>query len=143
MQLKKGLNALTQTCISRKRRNRGSLNCRKFKSTTEAQKKKKVKPFNKLEPSHSSMSQTLELSKKKKLTPIKKVFKMDTAVRTKAGTNGKQLKINQDIAIVEHFVPHGVRLYCVCDGHGLNGHMVSAFIKNHLISKYLANKERI
>ena len=89
------------------------------------------------------MSQTLELSKKKKLTPIKKLFKADIAVRTKAGTNGKQLKINQDITIVENFHPYGIKLFCVCDGHGLNGHMVSAFIKNHLTSKYFANKERI
>lgn len=54
-------------------------------------------------------------------------------VRTKAGTNGHQTKVNQDIAIVDSF-QHGVKLYCVCDGHGLNGHLVSAFIKQKLLS---------
>lgn len=53
-----------------------------------------------LEPSTNSMSQTVEMSKKKKLTPIRKTFKMESVVKTKAGTNGKQQKINQDIAIV-------------------------------------------
>lgn len=28
-------------------------------------------------------------------------------------------------------------MYCVCDGHGLNGHHVSNFIKIHLISIHL------
>lgn len=55
-------------------------------------------------------------------------------MRTKAGLNGRQTKINQDIAIVEEKLPHGLKLYCVCDGHGLNGHLVSAFIKGALIS---------
>ena len=68
---------------------------------------------------------------------------MQAVTKTKAGTNGKQTKINQDIAIIETALPHGVKLFCVCDGHGLNGHLVSAFIKNHLISKYMSNKEKI
>ena len=88
-------------------------------------------------------SPTLELSTKKKLIPIQKSFKLHGAIRTKAGTNGKQIKINQDIAIVESALPHGVKLYCVCDGHGLNGHLVSAFIKANLLSKYISNKESI
>lgn len=89
------------------------------------------------------MSATLELGKKKKLLPIKKFSSnMDVAVKTKAGTNGKQLKTNQDVAIVETSLPHGVKLFCVCDGHGLNGHMVSAFIKNNLISTFISNKEK-
>jgi len=37
---------------------------------------------------------------------------------------------------------HNLRLYCVCDGHGLNGHLVSAFIKANLISKYLTIKRK-
>ena len=61
---------------------------------------------------------------------------MHSVTKTKAGTNGKQTKINQDIAIVENTLPHGVKLFCVCDGHGLNGHLVSAFIKQHLVSTY-------
>jgi serine/threonine protein phosphatase PrpC len=38
------------------------------------------------------------------------------------------------MAIVDEKMPHGIKLYCVCDGHGLNGHLVSAFIKTNLIS---------
>lgn len=26
-----------------------------------------------------------------------------------------------------------MKLYCVCDGHGQNGHQVSAYIKSHLL----------
>lgn len=37
---------------------------------------------------------------------------------------------------------HNLRLYCVCDGHGLNGHLVSAFIKANLISKHLTIKRK-
>jgi serine/threonine protein phosphatase PrpC len=25
-------------------------------------------------------------------------------------------------------------MFCVCDGHGINGHIVSAFIRSHLVS---------
>ena len=68
-------------------------------------------------------------AKKKKLIPLLQIPQKPTfIIKTKAGTNGLQTKINQDIAIVESF-QHGVKLYCVCDGHGLNGHKVSAFIK--------------
>jgi len=54
--------------------------------------------------------------------------------KSKAGTTGKQAKINQDIAIIDIKLPFEVKLFCVCDGHGLNGHLVSAFIKSHLLS---------
>lgn len=38
----------------------------------------------------------------------------------------------------------GLKLYCVCDGHGLNGHLVSAFIKIHLISNiYIKLRENL
>ena len=88
--------------------------------------------------STASLSATLEpSSKKKKLIPIQSSFRIQEIIKTRAGTNGKQNKINQDIAIVENTLPHGVKLYCVCDGHGLNGHLVSAFIKQFLISTYL------
>lgn len=82
------------------------------------------------------MSATLDATnRKKKLLPLSHPFKSQIAVKTKAGTNGNQIKTNQDIAIIETNLPHSVRLYCVCDGHGLNGHLVSAFIKHNLISK--------
>jgi serine/threonine protein phosphatase PrpC len=59
---------------------------------------------------------------------------MHYVTKTKAGTTGKQTKINQDIAIAETKLLFGLKLFCVCDGHGLNGHLVSAFIKANLIS---------
>lgn len=80
-------------------------------------------------------------TKKLRLVPLRNV-NYATAVRTKAGTNGKQTKINQDIAIVEEKLPHNLKLYCICDGHGLNGHLVSAFIKTALISNAPAYKEK-
>ena len=92
------------------------------------------------------MSATLEVStkKKNKLQPIKAPYKMHHVTKTKAGSNGKQTKINQDIAIIETKLPFGLKLFCVCDGHGLNGHLVSSFIRTHLISKtYISNKEKI
>jgi len=39
-------------------------------------------------------------TKKNKLTPLKNQA-YQFVIRTKAGTNGKQTKINQDVAIVE------------------------------------------
>lgn len=81
------------------------------------------------------MSATLDATnKKKKLLPLSHPFKSQIVIKTKAGTNGNQTKINQDIAIVDTNLPYGVKLYCVCDGHGLNGHLVSAFIKQCLLS---------
>jgi serine/threonine protein phosphatase PrpC len=65
------------------------------------------------------------------------------ATRTKAGTNGKQPKINQDMAILESKLPFGVRLFAVCDGHGVNGHIVSSYIKVHLISNLALSEEKI
>ena len=55
--------------------------------------------------------------------------------RTKAGCNGKKTKINQDAILCETKLPHGVKLFCVADGHGLNGHHVSDFIRTELVSK--------
>ena len=88
---------------------------------------------------------TLELNSptRRKLMPIKSV-NYPYVVRTKAGTTGKQTKINQDVAIIEEKFPHGIKLYCVCDGHGLNGHLVTAFIKTSLISRseYIKRKSK-
>jgi hypothetical protein len=39
-------------------------------------------------------------TKKKKLIPITQTFRSQAVVKTKAGTNGNQTKINQDIAII-------------------------------------------
>lgn len=61
-------------------------------------------------------------------------------IKTKAGTNGKQVKINQDCGFIEQKLPFGLKCYFVCDGHGLNGHIVSAYIKTHMISKWLIIK---
>lgn len=63
-------------------------------------------------------------------------------IKTKAGTNGKQVKINQDCAFVDQKLPFGLKCYCVCDGHGLNGHIVSSFIKTHMMSTIFLTKER-
>ncbi len=63
-------------------------------------------------------------------------------IKARAGTNGKQTKINQDSAFIDQKLPFGLKLYCVCDGHGLNGHIVSQYIKAHMISKFLITKER-
>lgn len=75
-------------------------------------------------------------SKTNKLEPLpaQRHAKLTYAVKTKAGTNGKQAKTNQDIALVDVKLPFGVKLFGVCDGHGVNGHVVSAFIKSHLLS---------
>lgn len=59
---------------------------------------------------------------------------MHWSCKTKAGTSGKQTKINQDIAIADGKFPFGIKVFGICDGHGLNGHLVSAYIKSHLIS---------
>jgi serine/threonine protein phosphatase PrpC len=71
------------------------------------------------------------------LEPLQKSFKISYAVKSKAGTNGKQTKVNQDIALIDVKLPFGIKLFGVCDGHGVNGHLVSAFIKAHMISNTL------
>ena len=43
------------------------------------------------------------------------------------------MKINQDIEIIDQKMPLGVKMFGICDGHGVNGHHVSAFIKKKLI----------
>jgi serine/threonine protein phosphatase PrpC len=73
-------------------------------------------------------------SKKTKLEPIPKQNKIHFVSKTKAGTTGKQTKINQDMPIIEMKFPFGIKLFAVCDGHGLNGHLVSSFIKTHFLS---------
>lgn len=60
-------------------------------------------------------------------------------MKTKAGTTGKHSKTNQDMAMIDVKLPFGIQLFGVCDGHGVNGHLVSFFIKIHLLSTLLAN----
>lgn len=45
------------------------------------------------------------------------------------------MKINQDIDIINQKLPLGLKLFCVCDGHGTNGHLVAAFIRKKLQRK--------
>lgn len=59
------------------------------------------------------------------------------SIRTKAGCNGKIMKINQDLDIINQKLPLGLKLFCVCDGHGTNGHLVAAFIRKKLQRKLL------
>ena len=59
---------------------------------------------------------------------------MNSYFKTKAGSNGKATKINQDTILIDTKLHFGLKVYCVCDGHGLNGHHVSAFIKAELVS---------
>jgi serine/threonine protein phosphatase PrpC len=75
------------------------------------------------------------MTKRRKLQPIKHDI-IQSFSKTKAGSNGKQTKINQDMIIIEHKLPNNLKLFCVCDGHGVNGHHVSNFIKIHLISTF-------
>ena len=105
------------------------------------QKPKNIQVFQKFMIEISTISTTID-HKKKKLDPISSIFKIQSITKTKAGTNGKQTKINQDVAIVENNLPLGVRLYCVCDGHGLNGHLVSGFIKQSLVSTCTSYQEK-
>jgi serine/threonine protein phosphatase PrpC len=76
---------------------------------------------------------TLELGKKARLQPLKQDRLMSYS-KSKAGCNGKKTKTNQDIILIDTKLPHGLKVYCVCDGHGLNGHHVSDFIRSDLIS---------
>jgi serine/threonine protein phosphatase PrpC len=54
--------------------------------------------------------------------------------KSKAGCSSKKIKINQDIILINTKLPHGLKVFCVCDGHGLNGHYVSDFIHSELVS---------
>lgn len=45
------------------------------------------------------------------------------------------MKINQDIDVINQKLPLGLKLFCVCDGHGTNGHLVAAFIRKKLQRK--------
>jgi|JI9StandDraft_1071089.scaffolds.fasta_scaffold365490_2 serine/threonine protein phosphatase PrpC len=74
--------------------------------------------------------------KKRKLQPLSHE-KLKHAYKTKAGSNGNQTKINQDAIVIDTKLLHGLKMFCVCDGHGLNGHLVSAFIRTQLISTRL------
>ena len=52
------------------------------------------------------------------------------AHRTKAGTLDGKPKTNQDNFIaIQNYLTSECSLFGVCDGHGINGHMVSETIK--------------
>ena len=57
------------------------------------------------------------------------------AVKTKAGAlPGKPVKTNQDSYIIhQNFAGNKTyNMFAVCDGHGVNGHHVSGFVKQNL-----------
>jgi len=76
---------------------------------------------------------TIELVKKLKLQPVMHE-KVKHSFKTKAGSSGNRAKINQDSIVIDTKLPYGIKIFCVCDGHGLNGHLVSGFIRTQLIS---------
>ncbi|CAD8178127.1 unnamed protein product [Paramecium octaurelia] len=89
---------------------------------------------------------------RKSITPEKRLGKRNSfmfAMRTKAGCQpNKATKINQDAAIVcpKNVESVGFKLFAVCDGHGLNGHMVSNQIKQQLpkhLGRLLKDAENI
>ncbi|CAD8086954.1 unnamed protein product [Paramecium primaurelia] len=89
---------------------------------------------------------------RKSITPEKRQGKRNSmifAMRTKAGCQpNKATKINQDAAIVcpKNVENVGYKLFAVCDGHGLNGHMVSNQIKQQLpkhLGRLLKDAENI
>lgn len=53
---------------------------------------------------------------------------------TEAGIIGNKRKTNQDYPILKFDLPHNVNIIGVCDGHGINGHFISTFINQKLIS---------
>jgi serine/threonine protein phosphatase PrpC len=81
----------------------------------------------------NTISMTLESGKKTRLEPIKQERFMSYS-KTKAGCNGKKTKTNQDAILIDTKLPHGLKVFCICDGHGLNGHHVSDFIRSELVS---------
>lgn len=85
----------------------------------------------------NTASMTLEHGRKARLEPLSgtRHDRLTVNYRTKPGCVGKKIKINQDAVIAETKLPHGLKLFCVADGHGLNGHHVSEFIRTELISK--------
>jgi serine/threonine protein phosphatase PrpC len=63
-------------------------------------------------------------------------------IRSRAGVNANGLrKINQDnfIAHINFGKKKGRHYFGVCDGHGVNGHFVSGFVKEALPSKFIGN----
>ena len=64
------------------------------------------------------------------------------AVKTRPGAlPGKPVKTNQDSYIIKHNLLGNPEygFYCVCDGHGLHGHLVSSYVKKLLPSKFMFN----
>ena len=61
------------------------------------------------------------------------------AVKSKAGAlPGKPQKTNQDAFIIKKTLLDNPNygFYSVCDGHGINGHFVSDFVKKTLPSNF-------
>ena len=101
--------------------------------------------------SKASLNQSQASSQNRISNPIKKTF-ITKKIRkihhfTHVGFNGeKDKEFNQDIAFLEkNFAGNNSFLYmAVCDGHGVEGHEVSGFIKRTLpkdLSNALMNKE--
>lgn len=47
---------------------------------------------------------------------------------------GNKRKINQDHQVIRFGFPYKINIIGVCDGHGVNGHLVSSFISERLMS---------
>lgn len=84
----------------------------------------------------NSPNRTLDIASPSKPALIKSVTNF--AFKSKAGAMpGNVTKTNQDvyIAIPSMFGSKEKSFFSVCDGHGVNGHFVSGFIKQNLPSK--------
>jgi hypothetical protein len=78
---------------------------------------------------------TVEVQRTKLLDPLMNKSFIHSA-KSKAGSTGKQTKTNQDVAFASQKMMEGMKAFVVCDGHGTNGHLVSGYIKSHLLSTY-------
>ena len=76
---------------------------------------------------------TVEVPRAKLLEPLLENYLIYSA-KSKAGSTGKQSKTNQDVVFTSQKMALGIKGFVVCDGHGLNGHLVSGYIKSHLLS---------
>ncbi|KAM3129772.1 hypothetical protein pb186bvf_018163 [Paramecium bursaria] len=77
-----------------------------------------------------------------RLPTIQEPFKV--ASRSRAGCDAHQnMKQNQDVSIQSKF--HGYYFFAVCDGHGVNGHLVSQYLKKHIPFNYkeIKNKDNL
>lgn len=77
----------------------------------------------------------MDIPRTKLLEPLYDSYFIFSA-KTKAGSSGKQIKTNQDIVFSSQKMVLGMKGFVVCDGHGLYGHVVSAYIKSNLLSTF-------